>query len=158
MDTIVEMSSLKTKPLHPVFAAEVSGGDLRHPSLADIDAIVAAINQYGVLVFHNDVPLTDEEHIAFGALIGPLQKIKMLTMIGKSKSRLKYESMIDVGTLDESGNVLSDGVRRRAYQAGNLRWHTDASFDDNRAVYSMLSAHVIPPVGADTGFADMRAA
>ena len=158
MDAIVDKSSLKATPLHPVFAAEVSGVDLRNLSQADIHAIVGAINQYGVLVFHNDTPLSDEEHIEFGRRLGPLQKIKMLTMIGKSKSRLKYEAMIDVGNLDETGNVLSDGDRRRAYQAGNLLWHTDASFDDNRAVYSMLSANIIPPAGADTQFADMRAA
>jgi alpha-ketoglutarate-dependent 2,4-dichlorophenoxyacetate dioxygenase len=158
MDAIVEKSSLKTTPLHPVFAAEVSGIDLRKLSQADADAIVAAINQYGVLVFRNDTPLTDEEHIAFGAMLGPLQKLKMLTMIGKSKPRLKYQTMIDVGNLDETGNLLEEADRRRAYHNGNLLWHTDASFDDNRAVYSMLSAHAIPPFGADTHFADMRAA
>jgi alpha-ketoglutarate-dependent 2,4-dichlorophenoxyacetate dioxygenase len=157
MDGLVE-SSLKTTPLHPVFAAEVSGIDLRKLSQADADAIVAAINQYGVLVFRNDTPLTDEEHIAFGAMLGPLQKLKMLTMIGKSKPRLKYQTMIDVGNLDETGNLLEEADRRRAYHNGNLLWHTDASFDDNRAVYSMLSAHAIPPFGADTQFADMRAA
>jgi alpha-ketoglutarate-dependent 2,4-dichlorophenoxyacetate dioxygenase len=104
------------------------------------------------------VPLTDEEHIAFGAMLGPLQKLKMLTMIGKSQPRLKYKTMIDVGNLDETGNLLEEADRRRAYHNGNLLWHTDASFDDNRAVYSMLSAHTIPPAGADTQFADMRAA
>jgi alpha-ketoglutarate-dependent 2,4-dichlorophenoxyacetate dioxygenase len=158
MDGMIDKSSLKTTPLHPVFVAEVSGVDLRKPSQADADAIVSAINQYGVLVFRNDAPLTDEEHIAFGQMLGPLQKLKMLTMIGKSKPRLKYQTMIDVGNLDETGNLLEEADRRRTYHNGNLLWHTDASFDDNRAVYSMLSAHAIPPVGADTKFADMRAA
>src|SRR6185369_7064184 len=41
---------------------------------------------------------------------------------------------------------------------GNRLWHTDASFQDPPGRYSMLSARVIPPVGADTEFADMRAA
>jgi alpha-ketoglutarate-dependent 2,4-dichlorophenoxyacetate dioxygenase len=154
---------MDAKPIGPKFptgdfAGEVSGLDMTHPSPADAKAVVAAIDRFGILVFHNEAPLTDEQHIAFGAELGPLQKIRMLTMIGKSKSRLTYEAMIDVGNLDETGEVLKDGDRRRAYQQGNLLWHTDASFDDNRAVYSMLSAHVIPPVGADTEFADMRAA
>jgi alpha-ketoglutarate-dependent 2,4-dichlorophenoxyacetate dioxygenase len=40
----------------------------------------------------------------------------------------------------------------------NRLWHTDASFQDPPGRYSMLSAKVIPPVGADTEYADMRAA
>jgi alpha-ketoglutarate-dependent 2,4-dichlorophenoxyacetate dioxygenase len=44
------------------------------------------------------------------------------------------------------------------YGLGNRLWHTDASFQDPPGRYSLLSARVIPPVGADTEFADMRAA
>jgi alpha-ketoglutarate-dependent 2,4-dichlorophenoxyacetate dioxygenase len=154
---------MDAKPFGPHFAdhdfvGEVSAIDMRHPGTADMQAVVEAINRYGVLVFRNDAPLTNEEHIAFGARLGPLQKLRMLTMIGKSKPRLDHETLIDVGNMDETGSLLAENDRRRAYHMGNLLWHTDASFDDNRAVYSMLSAHVIPPVGADTEFADMRAA
>jgi alpha-ketoglutarate-dependent 2,4-dichlorophenoxyacetate dioxygenase len=48
--------------------------------------------------------------------------------------------------------------RRRAYGLGNRLWHTDASFQDPPGRYSMLSAKVVPPIGADTEYADMRAA
>jgi alpha-ketoglutarate-dependent 2,4-dichlorophenoxyacetate dioxygenase len=48
--------------------------------------------------------------------------------------------------------------RRRMYGLGNRLWHTDASFQDPAGRYSMLSAKVVPPVAADTEFADMRAA
>jgi alpha-ketoglutarate-dependent 2,4-dichlorophenoxyacetate dioxygenase len=44
------------------------------------------------------------------------------------------------------------------YALGNRLWHTDASFQDPPGRYSMLSARVIPPAGADTEFADMRGA
>ncbi len=44
------------------------------------------------------------------------------------------------------------------YGLGNRLWHTDASFQDPAGRYSMLSAKVVPPVGADTEYADMRAA
>jgi alpha-ketoglutarate-dependent 2,4-dichlorophenoxyacetate dioxygenase len=40
----------------------------------------------------------------------------------------------------------------------NRLWHTDASFLDPPGRYSMLSARTVPPVNADTEFADMRAA
>src|SRR6059058_724900 len=48
--------------------------------------------------------------------------------------------------------------RRRQYTLGNRLWHTDASFKDPAGRYSMLHARVVPPVAADTEFADMRAA
>jgi len=48
--------------------------------------------------------------------------------------------------------------RRRHYTLGNRLWHTDASFVDPPGRYSMLHARVVPPVPADTEFADMRAA
>ena len=44
------------------------------------------------------------------------------------------------------------------YLLGNRLWYTDASFQDPPGRYSMLSAKVIPAIGADTQFADMRAA
>jgi alpha-ketoglutarate-dependent 2,4-dichlorophenoxyacetate dioxygenase len=44
------------------------------------------------------------------------------------------------------------------YMLGNRLWHTDASFQDPAGRYSMLFAHIVPAVGADTEFADMRAA
>jgi alpha-ketoglutarate-dependent 2,4-dichlorophenoxyacetate dioxygenase len=44
------------------------------------------------------------------------------------------------------------------YSLGNRLWHTDASFEDPPGRYSMLHAKVVPPVPADTEFADMRAA
>jgi alpha-ketoglutarate-dependent 2,4-dichlorophenoxyacetate dioxygenase len=144
------------RPLTPVFAAELPGIDLRRP-LAPED-IVDAINRYAVLVFRHDRELTDAEHLAFARALGPLQRIKMLTMVGKSKTRLSSEYLIDVSNLDEQGRIFAPGDRRRQFQAGNRLWHTDVSFDANRAVYSLLTAHVVPPGGADTEFADMRAA
>ena len=48
--------------------------------------------------------------------------------------------------------------QRRAYRDGNQLWHTDSSFRQKSATWSMLHARVIPPDGADTEFADTRAA
>src|SRR5262249_61159025 len=47
---------------------------------------------------------------------------------------------------------------RRLSALGSRLWHTDASFQDPPGRYSMLSAKVVPPVGADSEYADMRAA
>src|SRR5204863_7595778 len=111
-----------------------------------------------VAVIRRSPPLLDEEHIAFSRRLGPLQQMKMLQLVGKSAPRLSSLELIDVGNLAADGSILPDDDRRRAYNRGNLLWHTDVSFDPARGVYSLLSAHVVPSGGADTEFADMRAA
>jgi hypothetical protein len=41
---------------------------------------------------------------------------------------------------------------------GNEGWHTDSSYMPLSAKASVLSAHVVPPAGGETEWADMRAA
>jgi alpha-ketoglutarate-dependent 2,4-dichlorophenoxyacetate dioxygenase len=143
--------------LHPCFAAEVSPIDLRRVHDDDtLAAIRAGMDEYAVLVFRVQ-PFTDEEQIAFARrLDGELH-----TRTGSRvlvKSRLGNEAVGDISNLDEDGGIMKSGDRRRMYSLGNRLWHTDASFQDPPGRYSMLSAKVVPPAGADTEFADMRAA
>jgi alpha-ketoglutarate-dependent 2,4-dichlorophenoxyacetate dioxygenase len=49
-------------------------------------------------------------------------------------------------------------ARRLDGEPDNRLWHTDTSFQDPPGRYAMLSARIVPPAGADTEFADMRAA
>jgi alpha-ketoglutarate-dependent 2,4-dichlorophenoxyacetate dioxygenase len=151
--------TLTTRSLHPVFAAELGGIDLTRPiDDAVIAAFRRAMDEFAVAVIPHAGRFTDEQHLAFSRRLGPLQQMKMLTMVGNSKSRLSALELIDVGNIDVDGSLLPDDDRRRAYNRGNLLWHTDVSFDPVRATYSLLAAHVVPPGGAPTEFADMRAA
>jgi len=145
------------RPLHPHFVAEVGSIDLRSvrdaPTLARIRA---GMDQYAVLVFH-DQPFTDAEQLAFARrLDGELHTRTGSRAIGKS--RLGDEALSDISNLDENGDIMKSDNQRRMYVLGNRLWHTDASFQDPAGRYSMLSARVVPPVPADTEFADMRAA
>jgi alpha-ketoglutarate-dependent 2,4-dichlorophenoxyacetate dioxygenase len=145
------------RKLHPHFVAEVTGVDLRQAHDAEtLVAIRGGMDEYAVLVFH-DQPLSDAEHVAFAQrLDGELH-----TKTGSSvlyKNRLGNEALADISNLDESGEVMRSGDRRRMYGLGNRLWHTDASFQDPAGRYSMLAAKVVPPVPADTEFADTRAA
>ncbi|MBM3486104.1 MAG: TauD/TfdA family dioxygenase [Alphaproteobacteria bacterium] len=157
------MTWTETK-LHPLFGAEITGLDPRDPfDDRARDALEAAFIRNAVTVIRNAVPLGDEEQIAFTGRFGPLQQMKMLNMLGRADTgkatiRMRYPELVDVGNLDEEGRILAAGDRRRAFNKGNELWHTDVSFDDNRATFSFLNAHVVPPSGADTEFADMRAA
>jgi alpha-ketoglutarate-dependent 2,4-dichlorophenoxyacetate dioxygenase len=142
-----------------MFFAELSGFDLRRPlSNSEVLEFRKQMDQCAVGLIRHAQPLTDAQHVAFSRQLGPLIRMKMLLMVGKSKSRLPFPELIDIGNLDVDGSILPDDDRRRAYNRGNLLWHTDGSFDTPRALYSLLSAHVVPPGGAPTEFADMRAA
>ena len=149
--------ALTFRKLHPHFVAEVGPVDLRRVRDPEMLArIRAAMDEYAVLVFH-DQPFADDEHLEFAQrLDGELH-----TKLGShalSKNRLGHEALGDISNLDENGEVMKSDNRRRMYGLGNRLWHTDASFQDPPGRYSMLSAKVVPPVSADTEYADMRAA
>jgi alpha-ketoglutarate-dependent 2,4-dichlorophenoxyacetate dioxygenase len=148
---------LEFRKLHPLFAAEVSPVDLRRVEDPEtLGAIRAGMDEYAVLVFR-DQPFTDEEHLAFAQRLDGVLHTK-LGISALQKNRLGNEALGDISNLGPDGEILRPGDRRRAYGLGNRLWHTDASFQDPPGRYSMLSAKVIPPVGADTEYADMRAA
>lgn len=140
----------------PFFAAEVSGLDLtRRLSEADIAAIHAGMNRFGVLVFH-DQRLDDDSQVAFSRQLGPLEQAT--GDINAEQDRRMSLDLNDISNLDKHGELLPRDDRRRLFGLGNLLWHSDSSFKDVPAKYSLLSARVIPPSGGNTEFADMRAA
>ncbi len=149
--------ALTFRKLHPHFVAEVSRVDLRRVHDRDTLAeIRAGLNEYAVLVFR-DQPFTDDEQLALAQQFdGQLHTKTGSSVLGKS--RLRNEVLSDISNVDETGEILKSDDRRRMYGLGNRLWHTDASFQDPPGRYSMLSARIVPPVGADTEFADMRAA
>ena len=149
--------ALTFRKLHPLFVAEASEIDLRRvEDRATLDAIRAGMDEFGVLVFRNQ-PFADAEQLAFAQRFdGVLHANTGAAVLGKN--RFGNEALTDISNIDESGAILKSDDRRRAYALGNRLWHTDASFQDPPGRYSMLSARVLPPAGADTEFADMRSA
>jgi alpha-ketoglutarate-dependent 2,4-dichlorophenoxyacetate dioxygenase len=143
--------------LHPLFAAEARGVDLaelRDP--AALAEIRAAMHRFAVLVFR-DQRLDDRSQVAFAERFdGHLHSKTGISAL--AANRFGNEALTDVSNVDENGEVLPPGDRRRHYSLANRLWHTDASFVDPPGRYSMLSARIVPPVGANTEFADMRAA
>jgi alpha-ketoglutarate-dependent 2,4-dichlorophenoxyacetate dioxygenase len=149
--------ALTFRPLHPCFAAEVSPIELRTADDPDTLAeIRTGMDTYAVLVFR-DQPFTDTEQLAFAQRLDGALHTKTGSRV-LTKSRLGNEAVADISNLDPDGGIMQVGDRRRAYALGNRLWHTDASFQDPPGRYSMLSAKIVPAVGADTEFADMRAA
>jgi alpha-ketoglutarate-dependent 2,4-dichlorophenoxyacetate dioxygenase len=149
--------ALTFRKLHPRFVAEVSPIDLRRVHDAETLAqIREGMDEYAVLVFR-DQTWSDEEHLAFAQRLDGQLHTK-LGISALQKNRFGNEALGDISNLDENGEVMKSDNRRRMYGLGNRLWHTDASFQDPPGRYSMLSAKVVPPVPADTEYADMRAA
>jgi alpha-ketoglutarate-dependent 2,4-dichlorophenoxyacetate dioxygenase len=149
--------NLSLTPLHPLFAAEVSGVDLRTAVSAEVFlAIAAALDRYAVLVFR-DQRLSTTQQISFSKRFGPLEPA-FGSMRKKQGSRLGEELLADVSNLDASGNIRSSTDAWRRMQSGNQLWHTDSSYKCVPGKISFLSAHELPPVGGQTEFADLRAA
>ncbi len=149
--------ALRFRRLHPHFVAEVSPVDLRQVHDAETLAeIRGGMDEYAVLVFR-DQPFTDDEQLAFAQrLDGELHTKTGTAALGLN--RLGNNALVDISNLDADGDIARPDDRRRVYGLGNRLWHTDASFQDPPGRYSLLSAKVVPPLGAETEYADMRAA
>jgi alpha-ketoglutarate-dependent 2,4-dichlorophenoxyacetate dioxygenase len=148
--------AITVRQIHRLFVGEVTGVDLSKPldpaTKAEIDQ---AIYQHAVLVFP-DQPITDAQQIAFSENFGPLEtSIRKLRQDNKDRLDLRVS---DISNLNHKNELLGQHERRHATLLANQLWHTDSSFKTVPARYSMLSARVVPPVRADTEFADMRAA
>jgi alpha-ketoglutarate-dependent 2,4-dichlorophenoxyacetate dioxygenase len=144
------------RPLHPVFAAEVLGVDLREPfGPRLVTQIDDAMNTYAVVVLR-DQRIDDDQQLAFARALGPLEPSP--AVVDAHLQRLKHREMVDISNLEVDGSILAIEDRRRMFNLGNRLWHSDSSFKATPAKYSMLHARVIPPEGGETEFADMRAA
>jgi alpha-ketoglutarate-dependent 2,4-dichlorophenoxyacetate dioxygenase len=148
--------TMTIRDLHPLFAGEVAGIDIRRPlSGSQIAALDAAMDRYAVLVFRGQ-PLDQDRQIAFARSFGSLDS--GLTKVTRAKSRFKYDELLDISNVTETGEVAPPGHRRLASALANQLWHSDSSFQAVPGKYSMLSAVVLPCEGGETEFADMRAA
>jgi alpha-ketoglutarate-dependent 2,4-dichlorophenoxyacetate dioxygenase len=149
--------ALAFRPLHPLFAAEAEGVDLRAiDDRATLDQLRAGMDRFAVLVCREQ-HFSDADQLAFARRFdGELHAKTGSSVLGTN--RLGDEALTDISNVDETGALLKPDDRRRAYALANRLWHTDASFQDPPGRYSMLHARAVPSVAADTEFADLRAA
>jgi len=130
------------EPLDASFGAVVTG--LR---LADLDEaggrdLHAAWLDYALLVFP-DQHLTRDQQIAFARRFGPLEFEMAAISNVRSDGSLRVEK-----DNDDVMKILK----------GNMGWHADSTYMPVQAKGAVFSAEVVPTIGGQTGFADMRAA
>src|SRR5882757_2799137 len=150
--------AISIRPLHPVFAGEVSGIDVTKPiPPEDVAAIEAGMDIYAVLVFR-DQAITDEQQIAFSRNFGEQEAYKAGGHIRKREDTRLGSGIVDFSNLDKHGNIISAEDRVWFFKLGDRLWHSDSSFRPVPAKYSLLSGRTVPSWGGNTEFADMRAA
>jgi len=145
---------MQVRQLHPLFVGEVTGVDLAAALTPDTArAFDDAVNRYAVLVFPGQ-SLDDDHLLALGRLLGEVEPPRNHRVV----RRLKHAELADISNLDADNKLRSRDDHRRLDSLGNRLWHADASFRPVPGALSMLFAHVVPPVGGETEFADLRAA
>jgi alpha-ketoglutarate-dependent 2,4-dichlorophenoxyacetate dioxygenase len=141
-----------------VFVGEISGVDCRSPLSADeVAAIEAGMDQHAVLVFR-DQRISDEQQLAFTRQFGALENYATPGHIARRNESRLGPGMADFSNLDKHGGLMSGQDRVWFFKLADRLWHSDSSFRPVPAKYSLLSGRVLPSWGANTEFADMRAA
>src|SRR5262249_57498437 len=98
--------------------------------------------------------LDDDWLLALGRLFGNIEAPRN----HRVERRLKHPELADISNLDAKNQLRARDDHRRLDALGNQLWHADASFRQECGALSMLFAHVVPPLGGETEFADLRAA
>jgi alpha-ketoglutarate-dependent taurine dioxygenase len=132
---------LELEPLDATFGAIVRGIELRALDDATAEALQDAWLEYALLIFPGQFLTRDEQNefaLRFGELEFAATPISNLGNDGKVHS--------------EPDDDRVKGLR------GNEGWHHDSTYMPVQAKGAVFTAEIVPPDGADTGFADMRAA
>jgi len=137
--------------LHPEFGARIGGVDLSQPlDQSCFEQIDMAINQYSFLLFSGQ-EMNDEAQLDFTRRFGQLEE-----------EHVSYYSRGEITYIGRVGNINPDGSKASARQVksstGNEMWHTDSSFREIPAMYSLLAAYEVPDEAGETEFASARAA
>ena len=149
--------AIRIFPITPGFAAEIGDVDLSRPlSTEDREAIKAAFWKYAVLVFPAQA-LTQEQHIEFAQVFGPMEPSINTYQDEVKKDRIDSR-ISDVSNLDHDNEILPADSRKRMSGLANRLWHTDSIFRHVPARASLLYSRTVAPIGGHTEFADMRAA
>ena len=125
--------------------ASVSGIALHALSAADWAVVEQAFHQHALLIFP-------------GQHLEPAAQEAFARRFGEIEMLVKGKQSIALSNRDERGQALRDDSVFMQLLRGNEGWHTDSSYMRLAAKASVLSAHVLPPTGGETEWADMRAA
>ena len=150
MPTPTAPDAFDTTPLGPI-GVEIHGLDLRGRIGDDTwRALRETVLEAG-LVLLRDQPLDREVQVALGRRFGALEQLD----VGAGDAE---PSLVVIGNVDERGEVRPDDHRHMKLIKINEGWHTDSSFREIPASFSVFSCVIAPPEGGDTFYASLRRA
>lgn len=129
------------QPLPASFGATVTGLRLAALDPTTFSQLYDVWLQYGLLIFPNQ-HLTGEEQRVFAGRFGALEI--PITPI----SNVRADGTLRPEEGDDVVKVLK----------GNMGWHCDSTYMPVQAKGAVFTAHVVPPEGGETEWADMAAA
>ncbi|WP_230686249.1 TauD/TfdA dioxygenase family protein [Burkholderia gladioli] len=133
-------------PFDGALGAEIVGLDLSRPiGEDDFARIHRAHLDHHVVVFR-DQRITPDEHVAFSARFGPLQRHVLAQF-----ALPDHPEVLIVSNILENGQPIGLG------DAGHF-WHSDLSYKEKPSLGSLLHAQELPAEGGDTLFANMHLA
>lgn len=120
---------MEFRPLHEGFGAEVTGFDvMRSTDPADIDVLLAAYDEYELLVFRCETEMPPERQVEITSWFGPI-----MNSFGSNYGFLSNEE------------GMQGGCER-------LPWHFDYTFTETPFRGISLQAVALPPAGTTTLF------
>ena len=134
-------ASFNVEPLPASFGATVSGLKLASLDEATFAGLYAVWLECGLLIFPGQ-HLTNPEQLAFAGRFGALEI--PITPISNVRA--------DGGIRPEQGDDVVKVLK------GNMGWHCDSTYMPVQAKGAVFTAHVVPPEGGETEWADMAAA
>jgi alpha-ketoglutarate-dependent taurine dioxygenase len=135
-------TNFKVEPLETTFGAVLTGLKLAQLDDETFSRLYETWLEYALLIFPDQHLSVEEQQVfaeRFGKLefaVGPISNVK-------SDGTVRGENMDD-----DVVKILK----------GNMGWHADSTYMPVQAKGAVFSAHVVPPAGGETGWADMRAA
>ena len=135
------IASFNVEPLPASFGASVTGLKLASLDEATFAELYAAWLDYGLLIFPGQ-HLTNDEQRDFAGRLGALEI--PITPI----SNVRADGTLRPAEGDDVVKVLQ----------GNMGWHCDSTYMPVQAKGAVFTAHVVPPEGGETEWADMAGA
>ena len=143
--------ALRITPTKATLGALVHGIDLARLDDETFATIEAAWHDFGILIFPEQ-NLSEAAHVAFSRRFGTLERNVTANDVGDNPEVVVLSNVMD------GGGLWAPDSDHGLFLKGNCYWHTDSSFKRVPAKGSILAARIVPNVGGETEYADMRAA
>ena len=140
--------TFRVRPLDPI-GVEIEGlalgGDFPDE---DFEVLRRCVLDHGVALLREQ-SLSGDEQLAIGRRFGPLEGIS--TGPGSP-----LQELIVIANVDDDGRIRPDDSEAMRSITINEQWHTDSSFRETPATFSIFAAVEIPPEGGETWYASLR--